>query len=257
MSVLKASIKTGLGRLGYTLQRLPSPASDPQFALQVDFEYVLDHYLASRDDPRPFFFVQVGAMDGVFEDPLHARIRAGGWHGILIEPQPFHFGRLVENYAGLNGLTFVNAAISEQAGPKGMYAIKGADGQPIESLGGLMTFREDRLRKSLQGKLGDRYPGSSVGSVEVACTTFAEVLADTSYLDLLQIDVEGFDLEILKLFAFDRLAPPIVRFEHRLLSADELDQAVRLLARHGYRMVREEYDMTAYSLPSSRRSASR
>jgi hypothetical protein len=75
------------------------------------------------------------------------------------------------------------------------------------------------------------------------------VLADASYLDLLHIDVEGYDLELLKLFDFGQITPPIVRFEHRHLSAGESDEAVRLLAHHGYRMVREEYDTTAF-LPS-------
>jgi len=243
-SFVRQLVKTELKRLGYTVQRVPSPASDPQFALQIDFDHVLDHYVASRVDPRPFFFLQVGAYDGVVDDPLHERVRDGNWHGILVEPQWSHFGRLVENYADLDGLTFVNAAISDQPGPRGMYVIQDDTGAPIESLGGLASFREEPLR-AFHEKMGSHYPGSRVGSVEVACTTFAEVLADASYLDLLQIDVEGYDLELLKLFDFGRIMPPIVRFEHRHLSASELDDAVLLLARHGYRMMREEYDTTA------------
>jgi hypothetical protein len=85
------------------------------------------------------------------------------------------------------------------------------------------------------------------------CKTFADVLADVTYLDLLEIDAEGYDLELLKLFDFSRIKPPIVRFEHMHLSADERDEAVELLADLGYRMVREEYDTTAYSAPSTAR----
>lgn len=246
MSVLKAWIRSGLRRLGYTIQRLPTPASDPQFGLEIDFEYVLAHYLASRDDTRPFFFLQVGANDGVIGDPLHEHVRLGSWHGILVEPQPSHFRRLVENYAGVHGLTFVNAAISEQSGPRKLYVIQDETGAPIESLGVLASFREEPLL-AFHRKLGSHYPGSRVGSVEVACTTFADVLVDASYLDLLHIDVEGWDVSLLKLFDFRRIRPPIVRFEHKHLFAGELDDAVELLATHGYRMVREEYDMTAYS----------
>jgi Methyltransferase FkbM domain len=85
---------------------------------------VLDHYLASREDPRPFFFLQVGAYDGVIDDPLHERVREGNWHGILVEPQPSHFRRLLESYAGIEGLTFVNAAISEERGLRRMFVIQ-------------------------------------------------------------------------------------------------------------------------------------
>jgi hypothetical protein len=126
-----------------------------------------------------------------------------------------------------------------------MFVIQDRTGAPIESLGGLASFREDPLC-AFHARMASEYPGSSVGSIEVACTTFDDVLAGTSYLDLLQIDVEGYDLELLKLFDFRRMKPPIVRFEQRHLSVNEWDEAFLLLAQHGYRMVREEYDTTAY-----------
>ena len=252
MSVPKAWIKAGLGRLGYTIQRrTPPPASDPRFVLAINFDYVLAHYLASRNDPRPFFFLQVGANDGVMDDPLHQHIRDGNWHGILVEPQSAHFRRLVENYAGLEGLTFVNAAISEQSGPRRMFVIQDETGAPIEDLGRLASFREEPLHAFLD-KMGGHYPDSRIGSIEVTCTTFADLLGGASYLDLLQIDAEGYDLELLKLFDFARIAPPLVRFEHKHLSADEMDETTKLLSRHGYRMLREENDTTAY-LPTRAR----
>jgi FkbM family methyltransferase len=243
-SIAKRLIKTGLEQVGYTIRRLPSPASDPRFALQFDFDYVLDHYLASRVDARTFFFVQVGAHDGVMDDPLHRRVRQGRWHGILIEPQALPFARLVENYVGLEGLTFVNAVVAERPGTRELYVIQDEDGETIESMSGAASLREEHLHRPFEFVA---IPGSRIGSVEVVSTTFSELLSDITYLDLLQIDAESYDLELLKLFDFGRLTPPIVRFEHRQMSASELDEAYELLAQHGYRMVREEHDTTAYS----------
>jgi FkbM family methyltransferase len=254
-SFVRRLVKSEFKRLGYTVQRLPSPAFDPQFALQIDFDYVLEHYLASRTDPRPFLFLQVGAYDGLSDDPLHRRVREGNWQGMLVEPQPWPFKRLMENYAGLDGLIFIQAAISEQPGQRRMFVIQDETGAPIGSLGGLASFRDAPLR-AFHAKMASQYPGSSIGSIEVMCTTFDDVLAGTSYLDLLQIDVEGYDLELLKLFDFGRITPPIVRFEHRHLSVGERDEAVRFLASHGYRMVREEHDTTGYADLSSARRAS-
>jgi FkbM family methyltransferase len=245
-SAVKRVVKSELERRGYRVQRIPSPAFDPDFALQVDFDYVLHHHLASRADSRPFCFLQVGANDGVMDDPLHRRVRDGGWRGILVEPQASHFERLKENYAGLDGLSFVNAAISEQRGPRLMFVIEDETGAPIEVLGGLASFREEPLRV-FHDKMVSHYPGSRVGSIEVECVTFADVLGDATYLDLLQIDVEGYDVALLKLFDFGRITPPIVRFEHRHVVASELDEAFELLAGRGYRMVREEYDTIGYA----------
>ena len=62
---------------------------------------------------KPCFFVQVGANDGVFRDPLHEAIRANqSWRGIFIEPLKEPFDRLTVNYAGYgNRFTFENVAI--------------------------------------------------------------------------------------------------------------------------------------------------
>jgi hypothetical protein len=62
----------------------------------------------------------------------------------------------------------------------------------------------------------------------------------------LHIDAEGYDLELLKLFDFPRFAPRLVRFAHAHLSRADWDEGVRLLARHGYRVLREQYDTTGY-----------
>jgi FkbM family methyltransferase len=241
--MLKTSIKRALAGLGYAVHRLPSPSADPRFALPIDFEYVLAHYLASRNDPRPFFFLQVGANDGVVDDPIHEHVRRDKWRGILIEPQEASYRRLTANYAGIEGLTFVNAAVSEHGEVRRLHVIQDAAGVPIDSLRATASFREDPVRH-LHQKLG--IPDSQIGSVEVNCVTFGDVMADVPYLDLLQIDVEGYDLEVLKLFAFHEVKPPLVHFEHRHLVAGELDEAFQLLARHGYRMVSAEYDTTAY-----------
>ena len=83
----------------------------------------------------------------------------------------------------------------------------------------------------------------------IPCTTFEEILSETTSVDLLLIDTEGYDLELLKLFDFDRFQPAIVRFEHDHLSRPDWDEAVELLYRSGYRTLREEYDTTGYRAP--------
>jgi len=62
---------------------------------------------------RDVFFVQVGAMDGVWLDPIHEFVTSLAWRGILLEPLPDMFARLKANYAGCEGLTFIDAAITD------------------------------------------------------------------------------------------------------------------------------------------------
>jgi len=247
-SPVRTLVKTSLERRGYRIGRLPPLASEPGYALDLDFEYVLAHYLEHRADTRPFFFVQIGAFDGTTHDPLRAHVRDGRWHGVLVEPQPRYFRRLLESYVRTDGLSFVNAAIDGERGSRTLYGVQSASGEPIDGLAHLASFSRDHL---LDWQRRDGRAGSDLRIVgtPVHCLTFEDLLADVEYVDLLHIDAEGYDFELLKLFDFDRFAPELVRFEHIHLSREDWDAAVRLLVRHGYRTIREEYDTTAYRRP--------
>ena len=245
MSSVKALVKGALARLGYAVHRLPPRAGDSAYAVEFDFEYVLAHFLAQRTASTPPFFLQVGAYDGVTHDPYSAHIRAGGWHGILVEPQPAAFERLVANNAGVDGLAFVNAAVAPEPGTRALYVMEDEDGSPIGSLGHVASFDRGHLDHFLEAD-GQRFAGARIGSLQVRCMTFEQILSASPALDLLLIDTEGYDLELLKLFDFERFQPAIVRFEHVHLSRPDWDEAVELLARHGYRTLREEHDTTAY-----------
>ena len=238
-------VEAELARRGYAITRIPPLAVAADHALELDFEYVLSHYLERRRDPRPFFFVQVGAFDGVTHDALHAHIRAGSWHGVLVEPQPAPFERLQEHHADSEALSFVNAAIDARERMRDLYRLVDERGEAIEALGHLASFSRHRLE---HWQLYDRgRTPSRIERLVVPCVTFEALLRDVEYLDLLQLDAEGYDLELLRLFPFGRCSPPLVRFEHAHLSRAEWDESVRLLASRGYRVVREEYDTTAYS----------
>ena len=250
MTTVKPYVKAAIARLGYTIQRIPPCAADARYAIDFDFDYVLAHYLATRSASTPPFFLQVGAYDGETHDPLNAHVRKGGWHGILIEPQPAAFARLTANYTDVGGLVFVNAAIAPEPGIRALHVIEDEAGAPVEALGCLASFDRAYLERFLRAD-GRHYPGIRIGSLQVRCTTFRDVLSEASLLDLLVIDTEGYDLELLKLFDFERLQPAIVRFEHVHLSRSDWNQAVRLLARRGYRTLREEYDTTAYLDPGT------
>jgi hypothetical protein len=61
-------------------------------------------------------FMQIGANDGDFSDPVASVIRRHGLTGVMVEPIPIHFERLCSRHAGRAGITLVNAAIAETAG---------------------------------------------------------------------------------------------------------------------------------------------
>jgi hypothetical protein len=47
---------------------------------------------------EPLFFVEIGANDGKFADPLYPLVTSRGWHGLLVEPVGDVFQLLLESY---------------------------------------------------------------------------------------------------------------------------------------------------------------
>ena len=89
---------------------------------------------------------------------------------------------------------------------------------------------------------------SLVESEQVRCVTFDTLFKEEaiSRVDLLQIDAEGFDAEILRLFDIPFRRPAIVHFEHIHLSVEDHEKAIGLLVDQGYRVTASGTDTLAY-----------
>ena len=68
----------------------------------------------------------------------------------------------------------------------------------------------------------------------VRCACLRDELAAYSSVTLLMIDAEGYDLEVLKQFPFERLQPARVVFETLNLSDADNNAAVAFMMRLGY-----------------------
>src|SRR3989442_7238046 len=82
--------------------------------------------IIERVNRRDFFFVNVGANDGVSNDVVYPFIREYGWRGIVVEPLAPMSQELQRNYQGFNGIIFERAAIA--AKPRPFYYIPAASG---------------------------------------------------------------------------------------------------------------------------------
>lgn len=227
----KSLVNCALQRLGYRIERIVDPGEN-----RIDV-FWLALRLALQRAGSEFFFVQVGAHNGVHDDPIREFVVRYHLSGLLVEPQPLVFPELKKNYAGEPQLMFENVAISHKDGEVKMYHAEAKNGDPTSILA---TLR----REVLEYQMGR---GAKICETSVATRTFRTLFANHSIrrVDLLQIDVEGFDCEILKLFDFKSYSPMIVRFEHIHLSRRELAEAVTLLANLGYQLHRHTIDVVA------------
>jgi len=207
-------------------------------------DIVLAHYARRNSHIR---FVQVGACDGVMGDSLFPLIERYDMRGMLIEPRPDMFELLRRNYAaryGLEGFTFVNVAIARSEGMLNMYSIKPGVPGP-DWLTGTASLDKNVL---LHGLSGVADPDALIRVEQVKAVTFETLFESypVGAVDLLQIDAEGYDAEILRMFDLGRWRPAIVRFEHLHLSPPDYEDALKLLVDHQYKIGLSANDTIAY-----------
>jgi len=222
---MKAALQALAGALGYRIERLRPPL--PGRALHV-LDFVL-HRLNERRGGE-VTFVQVGANDGVQEDPCFAWIGRYPWRGVLVEPQPDLAERLRALHAGNPRIRVEQAAIGAAAGTLTLHYLRpGAESWTS----GIASLRKEAL-------LGHRHKiadfDARLASVEVRVLPLERLLAEhgIAALDFLQIDAEGLDAEILRGLDLARLRPAVIAFEHANLAPPELAACRAQLAAHGY-----------------------
>jgi FkbM family methyltransferase len=189
------------------------------------------------------FFIEVGAHDGVLFDRLRPHVLARRWSGIMVEPIPYLFERLRENYRGIPRLAFENVAIADQEGTRELYYIPptGESDLPFwyDALG---SFQKDTLIHASEWDVP--HVEDRIEAIEVRCITFDQLCErnGVTRIDLVQIDTEGYDYEIIKLIDFRRLAPRLLIFEHKHLTPEDARDCVGLLRSHGYELVGDGED---------------
>src|SRR5215207_8561123 len=92
--ILVRAVQRVLSSAGLRLSRVP-PCLEPVMPFDV-FELAL--LKAISDETQDFYFVQIGANDGVMNDSLNPQIRKYGFRGCLVEPMPDVFNILQHNY---------------------------------------------------------------------------------------------------------------------------------------------------------------
>ncbi len=176
-------------------------------------------------------FIQVGAFDGIGRhDPISAMILSNNWSGILIEPLSDQFKKLRSNYGHKKNLIFKNIAIHPSKKSVDIYSHPRWPSQSslLRNAGRLKKLSDKKVIKS-----------------RVRCMTLDEVVNEHQFfdIDLLQIDVEGFDFEVIKTLSIPKHTPKYIHYEHRHLG-DAKNKCENWLKKRGYKIKRSTLEDT-------------
>jgi FkbM family methyltransferase len=188
-------------------------------------EFIVENYLALN---RPFTFIQIGANNGVRWDPLRDAILKHHLTGVLVEPLPDMFEQLKQNYADQPQLAFENVAISTENGVQTLFRVA-PDADVPDYAHGWASFTRSNLDEFSQ----------FIQEVQVPTLTVKDLLKkhNIDRIALLQVDTEGYDYEIVKMFFREQVLPEIINFESIHLSNGDHIESRKLLKEHGYRFL--------------------
>jgi len=121
-----------------------------------------------------------------------------------------------------------------------LYTVDGV--APDYYMHGMTSFNKDHLINNLP-------KGVPIKEVEVPTLSVATLLSKHSIkkIDLLQIDTEGYDFELIKMFCLDAVKPTIINFEHVAMPRQQRWECSRFLAAHGYDLASSKMDTVAFS----------
>ena len=198
----------------------------------LDFNIFLE--LLNKEKKGNIFFLQIGASDGVTNDPIYYLVKKYGWSGTLVEPLPHIFEQLKKNYESCKGLQFLNVAVSGESGSIDIFYLPQQHVQE-EWQKQLASFD----RKAIEFNL--RHHPELAKKIELIKVPTADLKTIFSGMkqskpDLLVIDVEGHEFQILKQLKDISNKPDYIFFEKGTMHEDELSSLHSFLVESNYKI---------------------
>lgn len=190
--------------------------------------------------------LQIGAHNGVDNNSVSMFSLAGldNTTVVLVEPHPKMFAELSENYSSYDNVKCLNVAIGEIVGVQPFFTVSESSSLP-EWTNQLSTFDKQQILKFAPDLQGIE---DNIVETLVDCLTFDYVVRKElkNGVDVVLIDVEGFDAKIVRSIPLNAYRPSIISFEHKHLTSSDFIDVIGYLAQYGYSFSHQEYDTLAY-----------
>jgi FkbM family methyltransferase len=202
------------------------------------FKEVLNQYNRIKNDK--VHFLQIGAMDGVKHDDLYPYVMSYDWTGVLVEPLPDMFDKLVENYSLKDGLKFENSAIADTEEVT-IYRVPkdkiGVDGVPDWAEGCSTMLPANHIDEIVPHMVAENVVGITIPKLYEKYGR---------QYDFIQIDTEGYDYIIFMQLLEQGLTADLYKIEVAHITYTKTVWMRWRLEQLGYKTFIDNYDLIAY-----------
>lgn len=177
-----------------------------------------------------FYFLRIGANDGVMADTLKPLIRRHALRGCIIEPMPDLYQQLVSSYSDQSQVDIRNILLFNSSGSATVNRFK-----PESPLHGLALENTDLLQK--RGSLYGYEYTSEICEVEKQTFTTLLDSLESKQISFLCVDTGGNDDQVIySAFACD-LYPSLVQYNRCDMSLERRHHLKMILLDHDYRFI--------------------
>ncbi len=166
------------------------------------------------------FFLNIGANDGITNDPLYECVVRNKWSGICVEPGDEMFLHLKDNLQHIPGIVYEKCVITDNVGTTTLF--KGTTNQHFS------------LCEKYANWMYDVTPTQET----VSCTTTRDLLQkyNVEKIDVVNIDTEGHESVILLDFPFESVSPKVIiaEFAHVEFANSHVNIMTKYLEEKGY-----------------------
>ena len=204
-------------------------------------DFFIDRLAEEFERVDEFCFIQIGANDGVKFDNLYSFVTSHKCKGIVIEPLSYYYEKLKFNYRRHPDIVAINSAVHSVDKTAAMYFV---DPEVLDSVPewaeGIGSLDPNHHKKS-------ETLSEHIIHEEVRCAHLMDIIAENKceQVNLLQIDVEGYDAEVIKMIDFSIITPSVIKFEHVNLDENVREEAEEILKSQGYEIFRQGYNSIA------------
>lgn len=196
--------------------------------------YLLEKTIGSIGKMDSIKFIQIGANDGIHGDPLYHYVRKNNWIGLMVEPNPAVFKKLIENHTkSKSKISFCKSAI----GNSGTFTLFW-----IKEDSAIASFDRKHVERHLNGENYD------ILEEQVNVIPFTQLIIENkgfSSVNILLIDTEGWDSKIVQSIDFRTFYSDIIIFETTHVEPVEFKKTIKFLEQNNYACFTSRGDTTA------------
>ena len=189
--------------------------------------------LVEKEDD--FYFIQIGANDGVLADTLNPLIKKYQLRGCLVEPMKDTFNDLKRNYSDQTQLDFRQVMIGTKNGIGELHRFKRNAPVPANYYHGLARQDANYIYTRAKAEGLEQH----IETLECNMQTFKSLLDSlpTQEISMLYIDTEGNDDVIIDSAFQAGIYPPVINYEWTEMSLERRYLLKMKLLDHGYRFI--------------------